>query len=148
MAKKALFSGTLFCGIMLCVFGYKAFTAVALIIGVTAFGIGVYLMLGLSAKRGLPMAAAIALAAGGLLLVILAVFIKQVAYFFGGVLFVGAGILLMPLNRCNPRLILPFNIGCVILGLIIIFTPLFIGWLVPLVGVLLILYSITVLIFM
>lgn len=128
-------------GIALCVFKNAAFAAIGVILGLVGISIGVYLLCSYYFRREYSVILGITLIVVGLLLIILCIFVEYVAYFLGGVVLIAAGIILLPTCSHHHWLITYFCIGCLVLGIIIIFTASFLPWMSVFVGILLIVFS-------
>jgi hypothetical protein len=148
MTKNFWLFGTLATGILLCIFGNSAFAAIGVIVGLGAVAFGIYIFF-TSAQQSVPLLIlAISLAVVGIVLVVLCIFVEEVAFFLGGLIMIATGVLLLPSAPFCQKLILPFCIGCIAMGIIILFASAFIGWLSIVVGIMLILFSGLVLAFM
>lgn len=134
-------------GIILCIFGSSAFTAMGIILGLAAVIAGGYFLFCFFAMRRVLLIQAIALIAIGLLLIILCIFVKAMASFLGGIIMAAAGIILLPACNHHHRLVLPFCAACLVLGIIMFFATAIIAWITVFVGILLIIYSGLVLMF-
>lgn len=135
-------------GIALCIFKNAAFAAIGVIMGLAGISIGVYLLCSYYCRRDYSIVFGISLIIIGILLIILCLFVKYVAYFLGGIVLIATGIILLPTCSHQHWLITYFCIGCIVLGIIIIFTASFIAWMSVFVGILLIIFSGLLLIYM
>ncbi|MCL2675280.1 MAG: hypothetical protein FWE84_01645 [Firmicutes bacterium] len=147
MIKNIWVAATLTCGIILCVFGNLAFAVVGVILGLGALGVGAYFLYCFFTRQRVSLPLAVALIAAGLLLIILCLFVEYIAYFLGGIIMIATGIILLLTSCHHHRLVMPFCVGCIILGVITLFAASFISWLTVFAGVLLIIYSGLVLMF-
>lgn len=141
MIKNVWVMACLTAGIILCIFGNSAFAALGIIVGIAAIGFGGYFLYCFFTRRGYSLLPAIGLLVIGILLIILCVFVEQVAFFLGGIILIAAGIILLPTCSHHHRLVTPFCIGCIIMGVIMLFAASLIAWLTVFVGILLIIYS-------
>lgn len=147
MIKNVWVVASLTAGIILCVFGNSAFAAMGVILGLASLAVGAYFLFCFFAQRRVSLILAIALMVVGLLLIILCLFVEYIAYFLGGIIMIAAGIILLPTCSHHHRLVMPFCVGCMILGAVIIFAAGLIAWMTVIVGILFIIYSGLVLMF-
>lgn len=128
-------------GILLCAFNKSAFTVLSIIIGLAAAGASGYLLWRSICQRDFPPLAAIAAAALSIALLVLSVAFRRISLILGGIIFVATGILFLVFCSQSVKLFVPFCVGCVIIGLMIIFLPLWIGILSAAAGIFLIFYG-------